>query len=377
VPDTANPRPRASVSVVVPTYHEVENLPSLLDRIDQVRREFNLSLELLIMDDNSRDGTEELIASRALPWVRLVVRTANRGLSPSVVEGLELAQNDVALVMDADLSHPPEKIPEMLDALAAGADFVIGSRYAAGGSTDAEWGVFRWLNSKVATVLARPFTRVKDPMSGFFALRRETYQGAWLNAVGYKIGLELLVKCRCEHAVEIPIHFADRQLGQSKLNIREQLLYLQHLRRLFLFKFGDVAHLSQFLVVGASGTVLNLILFTILVHLGVSVHAAVAIAIILSMFSNFVLNRRFSFSYARRQPILTQFAGFVGASSVGAVVNYAVTVATLHLWPSLRPQQIAVLFGVAVGMIFNFGISRYIVFRKRSHPRPPDSPKPG
>jgi len=368
VQDLASPTPRASVSIIVPTYKEAENLPHLIERIDAVRRAHNLTLELIIMDDNSQDGSDEKVAEFHAPWVRMVVRTENRGLSPSVVDGLALAVNDVALVMDADLSHPPEKIPEMLDALAAGADFVIGSRYAPGGSTDTAWGVFRWVNSKVATALARPFTSVKDPMSGFFALRRETYQDAWLNAVGYKIGLELLVKCRCQRVTEIPIHFADRKLGQSKLNLREQLLYLQHLRRLFLFKFGDVAHLSQFLAVGASGTVLNLAVFTVLIYLGFGEHVAVGIAIIVSMFTNFLLNRRFSFSYARHQPILKQLAGFVGACSVGALVNYAVTVGALLLWPNLRPRQIAVLLGIGAGMVFNFGISRYLVFKKRSHP---------
>ncbi|MBI5094164.1 MAG: glycosyltransferase family 2 protein [Candidatus Hydrogenedentes bacterium] len=317
MPDSLTPRP--PVSVVVPTYHEAENLPQLIDRLDRVRREHNLTLELLIMDDNSRDGTEELVAARNEPWVRLVVRTANRGLSPSVVDGLMLAQNDFVLVMDADLSHPPEKIPEMLDALSGGADFVIGSRYAPGGSTDAEWGVFRWLNSKVATLLARPLTSVKDPMSGFFALRRERYQDAWLNAVGYKIGLELLVKCHCEKVAEVPIHFTDRKLGQSKLSLREQLRYLQHLRRLFMFKYGDVAHLSQFLIVGASGTILNLVIFTLLLWMGAGEHASVAIAIIVSMGSNFALNRRFSFSYARRGSVWKQFLGFVGSSSANGL----------------------------------------------------------
>src|SRR5262249_7023890 len=165
-----------------------------------------------------------------------IVRTHDRGLSPAVLDGLRAARYDVFVVMDADLSHPPEKIPEMVRALQNGADFVIGSRYVAGGTTDAEWGLFRWLNSKVATLLAWPLTSARDPMAGFFALTRPTFERGQtvLNPIGYKIGLELLVKCHCGAVREVPIHFADRKFGSSKLSFKEQLRYIQHLRRLYI-----------------------------------------------------------------------------------------------------------------------------------------------
>jgi len=111
-----------------------------------------------------------------------------------------------------------------------------------GGSTDAEWGVFRWLNSKVATLMARPFTRAKDPMAGFFAFRRAAMDSAApLNPVGYKIGLELIVKCRFKKVAEVPIHFEDRKHGESKLSFKEQLRYVQHLGRLMKFKVFGIA----------------------------------------------------------------------------------------------------------------------------------------
>jgi len=229
---------RRSVSVIVPTYKEVENLPLLSERLDQVRQKHHLSLELLIMDDDSQDGTEDLVSSIDEDWITLVVRKEERGLSKAVVEGLRLARGDVLVVMDADLSHPPEKIPEMLVALEKGADFVMGSRYVPGGLTGASWGLFRWLNSQVATMLARPFTSVKDPMSGFFALPRTTFESARdLNPIGYKIGLELMVKCNLFRIEEIPIHFENRQFGESKLTLTQQKKYIQHLFRLFIYKY--------------------------------------------------------------------------------------------------------------------------------------------
>ena len=231
-------RSTRSVSVIVPTYKEVENLPLLSERLDKVRQKHHLSLELLIMDDDSQDGTEELVSSIDKDWITLVVRKNERGLSKAVVEGLKLARGEVFVVMDADLSHPPEKIPEMLAELEKGADFVMGSRYVTGGQTGDSWGLFRWLNSRVATLLARPLTSVKDPMSGFFALPRTTFESACdLNPIGYKIGLELMVKCNLFCIEEIPIHFENRQFGKSKLTLTQQKKYLQHLFRLFIYKY--------------------------------------------------------------------------------------------------------------------------------------------
>lgn len=240
VASAESPCAKGVVSIVVPTYREAENLPHLVARIGALRESSELDVELLVMDDNSGDGTEAYFEHDGPEWARLIVRTKDRGLSPAVLDGLRAASHPTMVVMDADLSHPPEAIPEMIARLGEGADFVIGSRYVPGGSTDGEWGLFRWLNSKVATWLARPLTRAKDPMAGFFALRRSTFERATtLNPIGYKIGLELMVKCRCRRVDEVPIHFADRQHGESKLSFREQVRYLQHLLRLYTHRlFG-------------------------------------------------------------------------------------------------------------------------------------------
>jgi glycosyltransferase involved in cell wall biosynthesis len=252
---SAHPWP--TISTIVPTFREAKNLPELIERIERIRNETGMPIDVIIVDDNSRDGTEELIASLNQDpknnWVRLIVRRHERGLSSAVVRGLEQAAGEVLVVMDADLSHPPEAIPAIVERLQAGADFVIGSRYVKGGTTDTGWGLFRWLNSKVATWMARPFTNVRDPMAGFFALRRETFQAvaAQLIPIGYKIGLELMVKCRCRSAAEVPIHFADRTRGESKLSAREQIRYIQHLGRLAKFRYGSLLRFMALIVVMA------------------------------------------------------------------------------------------------------------------------------
>jgi dolichol-phosphate mannosyltransferase len=225
--------------VIVPTYREADNLPLLVPRLDAALRALRRPGEILVVDDNSPDDTRAVCARLARSYpLRLLTRTHERGLATAVLHGLRAATGEVLVVLDADLSHPPERIGELVAELERPpADFVLGSRYVAGASTDEGWGLFRRLNSLVATLLARPITRARDPMAGFFALHAATFRSARrLDPVGYKIALELIVKCGCRHVREVPIHFTDRVKGESKLNLHEQVNYLRHLARLYRFK---------------------------------------------------------------------------------------------------------------------------------------------
>jgi dolichol-phosphate mannosyltransferase len=352
------------LTVVVPTYREAESLPLLLPRLLATIHQMGVPAEVLIMDDQSNDGSSEFVRSYGADEVRFVVREGKRGLSPAVIDGFRLARGKYLVCLDADLSHPPETIPAMIEKLASGSDFVIGSRYVSGGSTEADWGLFRQLNSLVATWMARPLTSVKDPMSGFIALTREKFnQAKELNPVGYKIGLELLVKCACRHVAEVPIHFANRVAGESKLSLKEQLRYIKHLRRLLVFRYPNWSYILQFGFVGAVGTGVNLGVLTLMVVLGIPSMFAIAGGIAVSLFTNFLLNRRFTFSYSRYQAFWPQFAGFAAASALGAVVNYVATL-LIHRSTPTMPIQVAAVIGVGVGMIFNYVSSRYMVFRK-------------
>jgi dolichol-phosphate mannosyltransferase len=231
-----------SVSVIVPTYREAENVPVLVGRLRAVAREHHLELEILLMDDRSDDGIAQVVSALGERGLKLVVRDGERSLSCAVLDGLRLARHDVLVVMDADLSHPPEAIPRLLETLARpGVDFVLGSRYVEGATIDESWGALRRLNSFVARWLARPLTNVRDPSSGFFALRRQTFLAADdFDPIGYKIGLELIVKCHSIGIREVPIDFAPRLHGTSKLDLRERIDYLRHIKRLVGFRFGDV-----------------------------------------------------------------------------------------------------------------------------------------
>lgn len=231
------------VSIVVPTYCEVENLSELVEKVTAAVKDAQLAAEIVIVDDNSGDGTIELCnrLKHTFP-VRLVTRTNERGLATAVIRGLQEARAELLLVMDADLSHPPAAVPHLLKPLQSrDADFVIGSRYVAGGSVDEAWSFFRYVNSKFATWLAAGLTSAKDPMAGFFAIRRDSLVDlSTLNPCGYKIGLELIVRCQCRHVAEVPIRFEDRKAGESKLNLKEQWLYIQHLVRLYAFQYPTI-----------------------------------------------------------------------------------------------------------------------------------------
>jgi dolichol-phosphate mannosyltransferase len=241
---------RCSASIVVPTYKEAENLQPLLRRISGAMSTVRRSYEVIIVDDDSGDGIDRAVKelhARGHP-VRLITRVGERGLSSAVIRGFSEANGAILICLDADLSHPPEAIPTLLERLSTTrCDFVLGSRYVPGGSTDEQWGALRWLNSKVATLLAKPFTSVKDPMSGFFAIPRTVYQtAAPLDPIGYKIALELMVKCNCAAISEIPIHFAQRRFGRSKLSMTERVNYLRHLSRLLRFKLGNFLKSDRF-----------------------------------------------------------------------------------------------------------------------------------
>lgn len=362
-----------SLDIVVPAYQESENIQPLIERISAVRETVSFDINVYIVDDNSNDGTEDAVKALALDWVNLIVRKTDRGLSSAVLRGFDEGSGDIVLVMDADLSHPAEAIPAMVAELQDGADFVVGSRYIEGGSTDDNWGFYRWLNSQIATLLARPFVKIKDPMSGFFAIKRDQYQQAEaLNPIGYKIGLELIVKCGCKKVVEVPIHFTDRVRGESKLTLKEQLKYVQHVRRLFLFKYAQSSEVVQFVAVGASGTLVNLGALTGLVAMGMGDKLAIALAIMISVCSNFLLNRRFTFSHSREGVMLHQFGKYVLSVSLGMLVQYTVSVFLIGAYAEMH-VQIASLIGIAAAMVLNFTMMKFVVFKRKFYKSSNDS----
>lgn len=227
-------------SIVIPTFREHDNLQRLLPTLFDILHQAGRTAEVVVVDDDSRDGTEELCRRLSTDHpLRLYVRRGERGLATAVLRGLQLASGNVLVVMDADFSHPPEAVPALIAAAESPqCDLAIGSRYVAGGALDPNWSWFRRINSKVAGLLARGLTDASDPMAGFFAIRRDTLARAkTLRPLGYKVLLEIIIRCNCRQVVEIPITFQDREVGESKLSLAQQGLYLRHLARLYAARY--------------------------------------------------------------------------------------------------------------------------------------------
>jgi dolichol-phosphate mannosyltransferase len=298
--------------------------------------------------------------------VRRFVRRTERGLATAVIHGMRQAAGRVLVCMDADLSHPPESVPELFWAVEAGdCEIAIGSRYVEGGSVEEGWGLFRWLNSKVATSLARGLTKVKDPMGGFFAIRRDVFDGAPpLAPLGYKILLELLAKCPKARAKELPIEFKDRKFGESKLNLRQQVLYLRHLRWLYQFRYPVLSEIFQYALVGLSGLAVDLLAFSLLYRLVLVHHlASRAVSFVVAATWNWALNRRITFEGARSRARLPQWAGFLLVSAVGFLLNWGVYyLLTTYSAFFLSAKELALVAGVVAGFAFNYLGARLLVF---------------
>jgi dolichol-phosphate mannosyltransferase len=226
-----------SLSIIVPTYNERDRLPELVTAIFAAYAAEGLEGELIVVDDNSPDGTGALAEQLAREHrITVVHRSGKLGLGTAVIDGFAAASADVVGVIDADMSHPPALLPRMFAVMQhANADVVVASRYVRDGGTE-NWSGMRLLMSRLACVMARGLTPVRDATSGFFLIRRALAQGVRISAGGFKICLELLVRGRPATVVEVPYVFAGRTAGESKMNLKEALGYLVQLRDLHRFQ---------------------------------------------------------------------------------------------------------------------------------------------
>lgn len=230
------------INIIIPTYNEKENLPLLVDKIFNTFNEYKLSGEVIVVDDNSPDGTGRIAdeLSKINNSIKVVHRKGKEGLSSAVWEGFKHARGEIFGVMDADLSHPPELIPELVLPIINGeSEFVIASRYLNDGKIE-DWPISRKVTSKGAMILARPLTDVKDPMSGYFFFKKSVINGIELSLIGYKILLEILVKGKYESVKEVQYTFKNRNIGESKLDGGEHLNYLWLLTKLYRFSIKKI-----------------------------------------------------------------------------------------------------------------------------------------
>jgi dolichol-phosphate mannosyltransferase len=351
------------VSVIVPTFNEAPNVAALTERITEALH--GLTAEIIFVDD-STDSTPDVIhqvaASSSLPIVLLHRDVPEGGLGGAVVAGLRAASYDWCVVMDGDLQHPPELIPALLvSAASQGADVVVASRYVEGGSSSGLGSGARHFVSGASTLLTRAmFPRrlrdCTDPMTGYFAINTTSINLAELRPRGFKILLEVLARNPLR-VTEEPFVFAERHAGESKAGLREGMRFILQLAAL---RFG---RLSSFAVIGALGAIANLAIMASLQAAGVWYLTAAAIAAVVTLIANFLLQEHFVFGDLRDQGrgAWTRFAQSMSFNLTETAIR------TTLLWllvettavPSLLVQAVL----IAVGFILRFIFHSRIVYR--------------
>ncbi|MFD6887680.1 glycosyltransferase [Streptomyces sp. NPDC059957] len=307
LPEAVVPAPApGSVTLIIPTFNEEGNVAELLRRL-AAALPAHLPCSVLFVDDSTDDtpaAIEKAALECAFPVAVLHRETPAGGLGGAVVEGIARADTDWIVVMDADLQHPPHLVPELVgEGERTGADLVVASRYIAGGSRAGLAGSYRIAVSRGATWLTkglfpRALHGISDPMSGFFAMRRSAVTQEALKPLGYKILLELAVRCRPARVAEVPFVFQERFSGESKSTAREGLRFLTHLAS--LRSATPLARMIGFGLVGLSGFVPNLAALWMLTHTGMNYLLAEVVANQAGVLWNFLLIETLLFRDRRR-----------------------------------------------------------------------------
>jgi dolichol-phosphate mannosyltransferase len=416
------------LSVIVPTYNESENIIHLLRSIIKNIPSSFVS-EIIVVDDNSPDGTGELVEEYCPEFqrksslieseevhqkkqkpnnvpgnsadavsnrgdipqcsIKVLHRAEKKGLIPAILEGISNSKGRYILVMDADFSHSPERIPEMIAELEdSGIDMVVASRYVKGGSI-VGWPLRRRLISKGAVKIAKyglPIQReVADPMSGFFALKRHIIEGIKIDSAGYKILLEILVKAKNVRVKEIPYMFTDRKAGKSKL---DKGVILDYVKAVYLlYRYGQksaktmrqlkgeekrksvrfFSKAGRFYTVGASGLFLNYFVSVFLTNnhiANLGYIQATIVGIIVSNISNFLLNKAWTFEDRdfSLKKTLRQYGLFAAITAGGAIVQLG----SLYVFLGYGLQyEISLILAVALASVSNFLLNKRWTFGEK------------
>jgi dolichol-phosphate mannosyltransferase len=374
------------ISIIIPTYNESQNIIKILKLVKE-NLPRNVIAQTIVVDDNSPDGTGKIVEDYLRNFkkktdytVEIIHRKAKDGLGSAILRGIQQAKGDTIVVMDSDFSHPPQIIPKLIDSIKKYQyDIVVASRYIKGGKIQG-WSLKRKLMSKFATLIAKKGLGIntKDPMSGFFAFKRNIIKELNIDAIGYKILLEILVKTKGVNIKEIPYTFQDRELGSSKLGIKTIVDYYKSVWKLYRFgkplekqeKRSSVKFLSKaarFYTVGASGFVVNYMI-SLLFTGGISdmwyLHANI-IGIIASITTNFILNKAWTFEDRdfRIKKTVSQYGKFAMFSSLGALIQLGMVYLLVDNAEISYP--LALILAVMTAAFGNFVFNKKWTFKEK------------
>ena len=374
------------VSIIIPTYNESENITQVLDSIGEYLPS-NLQTMVIVVDDNSPDGTGKIVEDyineapdKAGCTIDVIHRKAKSGLSSAILDGIQHSSSEIVVVMDSDFSHPPKIIPQLVEEIrTSDYDIAIASRYTEGGEVSG-WSTKRKLISKGATGIAKAGLGVNesDPMSGFFAFKRKILEGIKFDAIGYKMLLEILVKTKGAKVKEIPYTFTDRTRGSSKLDSSTMFDFVTSVWK--LYRYGHTAKVSdtrtsirfiskagRFYTVGASGLLVNYLVSLLFADAVVNfwyIHATI-IGIAVSMTSNFILNKIWTFEDRNfeAKETLAQYGKFVGFSSLGALIQLGMVYVLVDNYQIIYP--LALIVAVIIAASSNFILNKKWTFKEK------------
>jgi len=377
---------KVQVSIIIPTYNESENIIQVLKSIGEHLPE-DIAVEAIVVDDNSPDGTGKIVddyindeQNKIEYTVDIIHRKTKSGLSSAILDGIQYSTGETVVIMDSDFSHPPKIIPQLIEEIKTSkCDIVIASRFVPGGAING-WSTKRKLISKTAKGIAKAGLGVNesDPMSGFFAFRRKILEGIKFDAIGYKMLLEILVKTKGAKVKEIPYTFTDRTHGSSKLDSSTMLDYIKSVWR--LYRYGHTAKVSdartsirfiskagRFYTVGASGLLVNYVISLLFADAVMNfwyIHATI-IGIAISMSSNFILNKIWTFEdrnfEAKRT--LAQYGKFVGFSSLGALIQLGMVYILVDNYQFV--YHFALILAVIIAASSNFIFNKKWTFKEK------------
>jgi dolichol-phosphate mannosyltransferase len=361
-------QPGPELAVVVPTYCEHGNLEELVRLVNVALPE--VRWEIVFVDDNSPDGTAELarVLAQRDSRVRVLQRIGRRGLSSAVIEGVLATSAPYVAIIDADMQHDESLLPRMLDALRTGRqDVIVATRYADGGGLG-EWDRSRASISRLATRLSRTVLKAEltDPMSGFFAMRRDAFMGAvdQLSGVGFKILLDIFASSpRPLRFLELPYTFRTRKAGLSKLDSQAAWDYAMLLLDKLVGRYVPVRFIS-FAFVGSLGLIVHLTVLAILYrYAGSPFVTSQAAATLVAMTFNYALNNELTYRDMRLRgwAWARGWISFTLACSVGALANVGVA---SYLFENKTRWLLAAIAGVMVGVVWNYAVTMLYTWRR-------------
>jgi dolichol-phosphate mannosyltransferase len=366
------------VIVIVPTYNERDNVAPLVQALERQFAGMRHDMHILVVDDSSPDGTADVVRELQPTRPRLHLLSGNRtGLGAAYVRGMHHALDeldaDAVFQMDADFSHLPEDLPRLMANIDHGADFVIGSRYVPGGTVPRAWGWHRRAVSLGGNIIARYVAgtyRVRDCTAGFRAIRASLLRAIDLGGLrvqGYAFQVALLHAAVLHGAkvVEVPVDFVDRRYGESKLGFRDIVEFVLNAGWI---RFQSSRTFLKFAAVGASGVVVNLGVFTLLLAAGMNKFVASPLAIEVSIVANFLLNNYWTFrGRATRDRVRIKGLKFNAVSLAALAISYGTFVLLSLLFPTTAPQ-VHQLIGIVPATAVNYFLNSYWTFRAADDP---------